>query len=104
MVSISENLNIGKIDGKLICIWGVVPTTLLSDKAYLWLYTSPDMKGHEFLFVRKSQIAVKKMLEEYGELWGHTLRSNKKAIRWLEWLGAKFEPNGDMLDFTIRKN
>ena len=94
---------IGLADGKLVCIWGLIPPTLLSDTAYLWLYTTEAIKGHEFLFVRHSQIAVKAMLKLYPTITGITKIGNEQTLRWLKWLGAEFgEPNGLILPFTIR--
>ena len=95
----------GLANGKLVCIWGLIPPTLLSDTAYLWLYTTEAIRGHEFLFVRHSQIAVKGMLELYPIITGITKVGNDQTIRWLRWLGAKFlAPVNGILPFTIRKS
>ena len=94
----------GKLDGKLICAWGLIPPTLLSDQAYLWLFTTPALAGHEFLFVRRSQIEVRAMLEEFPIIVGWTNVAWTQTIRWLRWLGAEFEePLGARLPFIIRK-
>ena len=93
----------GVADGKLVCVWGLVPPTLLSDSAYLWLYTTEAIKGHVFLFIRHSQIAIKAMLELYPTITGVTRIGNARSLRWLKWLGAEFgEPNGLLLPFVIR--
>ena len=94
----------GLADGKLVCIWGLIPPTMLSDTAYLWLYTTGAIRGHEFLFVRHSQRAVEGMLLLYPNIIGITRVGNDQTIRWLKWLGAVFsEPSGSVLPFTIRK-
>ena len=51
---LTSSLYVGLIDGRLVCIWGLIPPTLLSDQAYLWLHTTDAVQGHEFLFVRRS--------------------------------------------------
>src|SRR5262249_4403955 len=95
----------GFVDGELACVWGLAPPTLLSDNAYLWLYVTDQVRDHEFLFIRHSQLAVKEMLKTYETLVGVTKKNNTKAIRWLKWLGAEFEySTGDIVSFTIRKN
>ena len=95
----------GLIDDKLAALWGLMPPTVLSNQAYLWLYTTEAMSGHEFILVRHSQIVVKEMLKEYPNIVGHAVINNHKAIRWLKWLGAKFEqPTGGGLPFRITKN
>lgn len=91
-------------DGRLACTWGLVPRTMLSDYAYLWLYTSELVVGHEFLFVRQSQLAVEEMLEHYPGLYGMVEADNPSAMRWLRWLGAEFGPAAlDGIPFIIRR-
>lgn len=104
MIDTTANLYVGFISRKIVCIWGLVPPTLLSNSAYLWLYTTERIKDHEFIFVRKSQIAVEEMLTMYDTVYGYTASNNHRAIKWLRWLGAEFEHSeGKMLNFTIRK-
>ena len=94
----------GKLDGRLICAWGLIPPTLLSDQAYLWLFTTPALAGHEFIFIRRSQIEVRAMLEEFPIIVGWTNVGWAQTIRWLRLLGAEFEePLGTRLPFIIRK-
>ena len=101
---LTSSLWVGLVEGKLICTWGLIPPTLMSDQAYLWLYTTPALKEHQFIFVRKSQIALEGMLKEYPLITGHASAENTQAIRWLKWLGATFsDPVGKFLPFTIRK-
>jgi hypothetical protein len=95
----------GIIDGELAAMWGLMPPTVLSTQAYLWLYTTEALDGHEFILVRHSQLIMKEMLKEYPCICGHAVVSNYKAIRWLKWLGAKFEaPWGGGLPFRITSN
>lgn len=89
--------------GKLVCVWGLISPTLLSDRAYLWLYTTEAISEHVFLFIRHSQIAVESMLQQYPTIVGHAIEGNSRAIRWLKWLGADFgPPDGRLIPFTIR--
>ena len=100
----STELWVGLKDSSLVCIWGLAPPTLLSDQAYLWLYTTPSLTGNEFVFVRHSQRAVEKMLERYPTIVGHTTGDSAQTMRWLRWLGARFgDFNGRLIPFTIRK-
>ena len=87
----------------LVCVWGLIPPTLLSDQAYLWLYTTDAVKDHEFIFVRQSQIAVKEMLKMYPVIVGHVEVGMDRSVRWIKWLGAVFgDPQGKLIPFTIR--
>jgi len=95
----------GYIEDKLICIWGVIPPTLMSYQAYLWLYTTDHLKEHQFIFVRHSQLVIEQVLKEYPSIVGHVVIGADKSIRWLKWLGAKFsEPQGKLIPFRIKRH
>lgn len=94
----------GKIDGKVACVWGLVPPTIMSDKAYIWLWTTSVADEHTFILVRNSQHMVQRMLEEYDSLIGHCRIGDDRAIRWMKWLRAEFgEPQGMLVPFVIRR-
>jgi hypothetical protein len=93
-----------ELDGKLLCVWGLIPPTLLSNQAYLWLYATKEAEKHTFILVRYSQLMVKIMLGHFDQLVGHCVAGQDRSIRWLRWLGAEFkEPNGKLIPFVIRK-
>jgi hypothetical protein len=93
----------GVIEGEVVCIYGIIPPTLASDNAYFWLYTTPALKGNEFLFIRHSQRAVEELLKLYPKIVGHATPGATRSIRWLRWLGAVFkETNDGLIPFSIR--
>ncbi len=94
----------GAQDGKIVAFWGLIPPSLLSDRAYLWMFHTPHLQEHVFVFIRHSQRVVQDALDLYPILCGHALVDNARAIRWLRWLGADFgEPiQGKLLPFEIR--
>lgn len=99
---VTEHMWIGYYDQLAVCAWGLVPPTLLSDSAYLWMITLEVPEGAEFLLVRHSQIEIRKMLKMYPLIVGHCEIGAERSIRWLRWLGAKFgEPVKGALPFTI---
>jgi hypothetical protein len=103
-LNMSDIIYAGIIDGEYACCWGLVPPSMMSDKAYLWLQTTAKVEEHKFLFVRHSQRCVEKMLESYEELVGFCSPENKAAIRWIEWLGGEFKkPFAGRVDFSIRR-
>ena len=94
----------GLVDDKVACMWGLVPPTMLSNTAYLWLITTKHADEHQFLLVRYSQRMIEVMLKEFPTICGHTAVGNTRAIRWLKWLGASFgEMDRGFIRFTIRK-
>jgi len=96
---------VGYVGEEIACVWGLVPPSLLSSQAYIWLYTTPVAEEHQFLLVRHSQIVIQTILNEHFPiLTGHCLYGADRSIRWLRWLGATFgEPTGKGIPFMIRK-
>jgi hypothetical protein len=84
----------GLIDGKVACVWGLEPLSILSGSAYMWLWTTFHAEGHKFIFVRHSQIELKRLMAEFHVICGHVLSDSEQSKRWLKWLGAEFgEPD-----------
>ncbi len=99
----SSQVWIGSADGKILAVWGLIPPTLLSDIAYLWMFTTKHFPGHEFMLVRHSQRLLPQMLRDYPIIRGHGAIGHDRSLRWLRWLGAEFsEPQGKFLPFEIR--
>lgn len=103
-LSLTNDLWVGMCDDELLAAWGLIPPTLLSNRAYLWLYTTPHVGDHTFVFVRQSQRALENMLHLYPIIEGHTRATAEDSIRWLKWLGAKYgEPQSNgLIPFEIR--
>ncbi len=87
----------------VLCSWGLIPPTILSDRAYLWLWTTEHLHEHVFMFIRYSQREIGRMLEHFPIIVGHAKVDTPKSIRWLRWLGATFgQPEGQLVPFEIR--
>lgn len=91
-------------DERVLCIWGLVPPTLMDNVAYMWLYIIEPVQDYEFLLVRHSQRALARALEEFPIIVGHCELANPRAIRWIKWLGGEFgDPDRWAIPFTIRR-
>lgn len=102
--TLSTSCWLGSIDGETVCAWGLIPPSILSQRAYIWLITTDKVEEHQFTFVRQSQIWIGYMLNTYPTLCGHAEIGNKRGIRWLKWLGARFgQPDNGKIPFEIRK-
>ncbi len=100
----SIEVRYGFVDDELACVWGLIPPSLLSTTAYLWLLTTDVVEDHKFLFVRHSQRWIEQALKTYPTIIGDAVAGNDRGIRWLRWLGAEFgEPEGKRIRFMIRK-
>lgn len=103
----STSIWVGLIDERLACIWGLIPPTLMSDQAYLWLYTTDVIEEHQFILVRHSQLVMEEILKRYRSVCGHVIvgKGDGKSIQWLRWLGAKFgKPEEKGVPFRITRN
>ena len=87
---------------ELVCAWGIIPPSVLSDEVYLWLYATGAIKTNQFLFIRQSQIIIQRLLMEYRAVVGHVKADAVSSKRWLKWLGAEFGPaKAGFLPFRI---
>lgn len=104
--SMSFTTWLGYNDGALVCAWGIIPPSILSDEVYLWLHATDAVKANQFLFIRRSQIVVQNLLMEYRAITGHVKADAKSSKKWLKWLGAEFgpmAPNG-LVPFRIERH
>ena len=100
----SRNVSYASLNGETLAVWGLIPPTLLSTSAWVWLLTTRIAAEHKFLVVRYSQRWVEDALRLYDRLEGVVMVGNDSAVRWLRWLGAEFgEPIGRGMPFVIRR-
>jgi len=103
LAMLSQYVWCGKVDGEIICAFGVIPPCAIATTAYLWSISTDKVEEHKFLFVRYSQRMIEMIQKEYPTIIGH-VGPNDKAIRWLRWLGAKFgEPTEKGIPFVIER-
>ncbi len=104
-VCVSQVIRVGMVDDVISCIWGLIPPSFISTKAYLWLLTTDQTSSHQFLLVRHSQIEIERILREYDIIVGHCSSKQPKSVRWLKWLGAEFMDPDELgrLPFQIRR-
>lgn len=99
----SERLWIGKDSHDILAMWGLIAPTLLSDTAYLWLFTTKHFATHRLMFLRRSRQGIADMLRLYPTIVGHCKLSAAQSRQWLTWLGADFgAAQGDHIPFTFK--
>ena len=107
-ILMSEDSWVAKLDGQVVVCWGVIPPSILSSMAYVWVVASNDIGKHphvKFLFIRYSQRILEIMLQKYESLYGFCFPHESESIKWLRHLGAKFEdPHGGKILFRIRRS
>lgn len=105
-MTMSDRTYVGIVDGEIVCIWGVLRQSMLSDRGYLWLIVTEASEDHKFLIIRYSQRIITELLKRYHVLWGECKTSDSRARKWMRLLGASFsQPEGPTIPFQIvRKN
>ena len=100
----SVEMWVGYHDREVACVCGLIPPSILSDRAYLWMLHTYTVEQHKFLFIRHSQMWIKEILERYPIIYGHVEKKNHQAIRWLKWLGAEMKQSEQaLIPFEIRR-
>lgn len=79
----------GRLDGEIICMWGVERPTLISREGYLWFLTTSRIEDHSFIVARKSQLFIDEILErkEFDRIVGLVDAKFDRSVKWLRWLG-----------------
>ncbi len=86
-LEVSRDTNVGKIDGRPACLFGVYSPTVLTAHGHPWFYGTTLLEGHERAFLRRCRPWVAEMGQRYGTLLNWVDARNRKAILWLRWLG-----------------
>lgn len=101
-MTLSDKTYVGEVNGKIVCVWGVLRQSLLSDRGYLWLLTTEEAEEHKFLLIRWSQRIIENLLKHYTILIGECAIDNIQAQRWMKLLGATFTgAEGKTIPFQI---
>lgn len=83
----SANAWAGLADDKLVCLFGVVPMTLIGITGIPWLVGSDDICAYSRQFLRRNRVYLHEMLAEFPHLRNVVDQRNAVSIRWLKWLG-----------------
>lgn len=79
-------------DGRIICMAGVSPLTLVGSTGVPWILGSPLVAIHRRSFLIESRRLVARWLCWFGSLRNVVDCRYLAAIRWLRWLGFEIGP------------
>lgn len=85
------------VDGRVVCIFGVAPLSMVSGSGSPWMVATSDVYKHRVAFLRESKRWVRVMRSMFPLLWNYTAADNQAGIDWLRWLGFEVkepEPMG----------
>ena len=77
----------GLVDGKVACIFGVSPPSLMGDQGIVWMLGTPLIAKNARAFIRNSRTYIAQMLRAYPHLYNFVHVPNTRAIGWLKRMG-----------------
>lgn len=77
----------GFVDGRVCCMFGVAPVSIVSGIGAPWMVTTHHLERHEMAFLRRCRRYLREMLGRYNHLVNFVDARNESAIRWLTWMG-----------------
>lgn len=82
-----------RVDGRLIAIYGVVRQTALSRTGNPWMAATSALEEPYFrrIFIERTHREIEWMAQGFDHFWNLVSIDNKIAIRWLKWIGFKFD-------------
>ena len=82
----------GLVDGRPVCMFGVVPASILGDTATVWMLGSNDLPKYAKPFLRRNRPWLRGVSSRYSVLFNFVDARNENAIKWLKWLGFTLAP------------
>lgn len=82
------------LDGKVVAIFGCSGET--GGVGVPWMLASPLLTKIRKPFLRECRVFLEEMSENYTTLENVAWSKNTEHIRWLTWLGFKFQPGVPM--------
>lgn len=89
----SKECYLGLLDGKVFCIFGVVPG---EEQASVWMMFVKNIECLPLSFFRKSREYLDGMLRTYGKIGNYVRVENIFILKWLAWLGFTIEVPASM--------
>ena len=79
-------------NGKIVCMFGVVPITLIGRGGTIWMLTTNEIENCRVAFIRRSSKVIRILIKEYGVLFNMVDARHRKCIKWLDRIGARIFP------------
>lgn len=90
-LKLSSHAWCGFMDGEPVCIFGVVPLSILSGEASPWMLATDRISECRAAFLRRNKVYVGFMLALYPLLVNYVHEQNDLSQRWLKWLGFSLD-------------
>lgn len=81
----------GLVNGAPICVWGCTTLDALAQEGRPWMISTPGVERHAALFARVSRDVMSGWQSTHRALSNFVHPDNRRAIRWLRWLGFRVD-------------
>lgn len=81
----------GLVGGEPVCMFGVAPVSILNGEGAPWMLATDGLERAQVPFLRSCKPVVREMERSYPRLLNVVDARNTVAIRWLRWLGFRFD-------------
>lgn len=90
-LKVSDWAMTGTLDGVPVCMFGVAPVSLLNGIGAPWMLAAEPLEAAQKTFLKLCRPVVSEMARCYPRLINVVDERNTTAIRWLRWLGFRFD-------------
>jgi hypothetical protein len=87
-ILMSAVVHVGELDGRPVCVFGVVPVSIIDGVGYSWFMTTEELLRHPGTLVRGIQRHVVRLHEQFRRLVGRIDARHVSTIRWMRMLGG----------------
>ncbi len=87
----SDQCLTGMIDGKPVCMWGVLGESFVTNHGTPWMVAAKGIDDNAMMFLRHCKGPVMDLLRGYDTLENYVDARNTRSITWLKWLGFTVE-------------
>lgn len=77
----------GLCDGVPVCIFGVIPQSMVGNTATIWLISSEKINDCPITFLRMGKKRLLELSAHYGMLYNYVDARYAESVKWLKWLG-----------------
>ena len=87
----SEQARTGRINGDIICMFGVSRQNLMGMHGSIWLLATDLLEKNAIRFLREAKREVMDLSENFIIIENYCDARNKITLHWLKWLGFTIE-------------
>lgn len=86
-INMSDEAYAGRVDGRLVAVFGVARKTTLSTEGVPWMVGTPLIERYGITVARRSRNMVRLWRTKYTYMRNYVDIRNTVSIHWLKWLG-----------------